>query len=328
LTLPARLEKLAAEKRNATKTPSSEESGHAARLARFCEPLQGSSVAGVSYARCTMEGWVKLHRKLLKSRVFANEKLFRVWIWCLLRADHKACWVPVRTGRGITEVRLHAGQFIFGRRAAAKELRMPPSTVWAQMEKLKNMQNLDIQLDHHYSVVTICNWETYQQDEKAIEPPTCPPTVHHPTQTRMIRSKGSVISTPRNKHIGLFPEIEDAEQADNEPPTQGPEHNGRSVADHFEHWWATVRKIAPHKATKKQQALKKYRLAVQSLKAKDDPHAFLLNRASAYYRSQEGQSVYASGASPWLNQGRWDDDPASWGPGEQPGYEDEEIKPL
>ena len=36
-----------------------------------------------------MEGWIKLHRKLLTSNVFDNEKLLKVWIWCLMKATHK-----------------------------------------------------------------------------------------------------------------------------------------------------------------------------------------------------------------------------------------------
>lgn len=36
-----------------------------------------------------MEGWIKLHRKLISSNVFDNEKVLKVWIWCLMKATHK-----------------------------------------------------------------------------------------------------------------------------------------------------------------------------------------------------------------------------------------------
>lgn len=36
-----------------------------------------------------MEGWIKIHRKLLESNVFDNEKALKVWLWCLLKATHK-----------------------------------------------------------------------------------------------------------------------------------------------------------------------------------------------------------------------------------------------
>ncbi|WP_020585632.1 hypothetical protein [Desulfobacter curvatus] len=58
------------------------------------------------------------------------------------------------------------GQFIFGRKTAAKELKMSPSTIRNRMEKLKNVENLDIQTDTHFSIVTIVNWELYQHPNK------------------------------------------------------------------------------------------------------------------------------------------------------------------
>ncbi len=114
----------------------------------------------------SQKGFIALHRKLLDSRVFNNEGLLKVWIWCLLRANHKETWVNLKVGKGTTEVHLLPGQFIFGRDSAARELHMNPSTVWKRMQKLKNMQNCDIQSNSHYSIVSVINWEGYQYDIK------------------------------------------------------------------------------------------------------------------------------------------------------------------
>jgi len=65
----------------------------------------------------------------MRSRVFQNEGLFKIWMWCLLKANHKGQWIIIKTGRGTTEVWIEPGQFIFGRLTAAKELKMKPSTV-------------------------------------------------------------------------------------------------------------------------------------------------------------------------------------------------------
>jgi hypothetical protein len=113
-----------------------------------------------------MAGWIKLYRKSTQSRVFQNEGLLKVWIWCLLRANHEESWVSIRTGRGKTEVAIKPGQFIFGRNAAASELRMKPTTIRLRMLKLKHLQNIDIQTDKHYSIISIINWESYQGSEK------------------------------------------------------------------------------------------------------------------------------------------------------------------
>lgn len=82
-----------------------------------------------------------------------------------MRANHEQNWVPIKTGKGFIEVPVKPGQFIFGRQSAAKELKMKPSSVRNRMEKLKSMQNLDIQQDSQYSIVSICNWDIYQPDK-------------------------------------------------------------------------------------------------------------------------------------------------------------------
>ena len=112
------------------------------------------------------DGYIKVHRKILDSRVFASEGLFKVWMWCLLKANHKGQWVIIKTGKSTTEVWVEPGQFIFGRLTAAKELKMKPSTVWKRIIKLKNMRNLNINSNRLYSVITIVNWAFYQGNEK------------------------------------------------------------------------------------------------------------------------------------------------------------------
>jgi len=111
-----------------------------------------------------MEGYIKLHRQILDSRVWANEGLFKVWVWCLLKANYKDAWVTVKTGRAETEVLVKPGQFIFGRKSAGKALKMPPSTVWKRILKLENMQNLNTKRNTHYTIISIVNWATYQDD--------------------------------------------------------------------------------------------------------------------------------------------------------------------
>ena len=111
------------------------------------------------------DGYIKLYRHLKESRAFANEGLLKVWVWCLLKANYKDKWVSVKTGRSESEVLVLKGSFIFGRKSAGKELNMPPSTVWKRIIKLKNIENLNIESNTHYSIISIINWDTYQGEE-------------------------------------------------------------------------------------------------------------------------------------------------------------------
>ena len=107
-------------------------------------------------------GYVFLHRKLIDSRVFQNADLLKVFIWCLLKANHEGRWVPLTVGRGKIEVFVKPGQFIFGRSTAAKELKMPASSVRNRIGTLQKIEIISVKVDTHYSTITIINWNTYQ----------------------------------------------------------------------------------------------------------------------------------------------------------------------
>ena|SRR3990167_2216577 len=109
-------------------------------------------------------GWVKLHRKLLNSAVFTNEKLLKVWIWCLLKANHDENDVYI----GLQKVLVKSGQFIFGRDTAAGQLKMPLSSVRNYIEALKSDNYLDIKTTNKYSLITIRKWEEYQSTRQQI----------------------------------------------------------------------------------------------------------------------------------------------------------------
>lgn len=109
------------------------------------------------------DGYIPLFRKSLRSQVFQNPHLWKMWCWCLLKASHKARWVTMKTGQGDIQVEIEEGQFIFGRESAARELRMRPSSVRNRIVKLSKLRNLDVKSDRQFSIVTICNWKVYKE---------------------------------------------------------------------------------------------------------------------------------------------------------------------
>jgi hypothetical protein len=111
------------------------------------------------------QGWIKLHRQSLHSRVWKNTHLWHLWTYCLLRANHKPTWVSVKTGRGETEEFVDAGQFVFGSKSAARALGAKWQTTYKRLKKLETMGNLRTQSKAHCTIVTICNWGTYQNGD-------------------------------------------------------------------------------------------------------------------------------------------------------------------
>lgn len=141
-------------------------------------------------------GYVKLWRKSMDNRIFSNPDLWKVWTWCLMKANHKNNWMSIKTGRGFTEIKVEKGQFIFGRNTAAKELDMKPSTIWKRMLKLETVGNLNIQSNKVCSIITICNWESYQEKVTDKE------QVFGTTSERQVKDKCITSDTNKNdKHV-------------------------------------------------------------------------------------------------------------------------------
>lgn len=109
-----------------------------------------------------MAGWIKVHRQLMDSPIFDNEKLFKVFMYCLMKASHKEHKQLV----GKQVIILKPGQFVFGRKKASAEANMSASTLWSYMLTLKNLDTIDIRSNNKFSVVTIVNWGLYQQEEE------------------------------------------------------------------------------------------------------------------------------------------------------------------
>lgn len=109
-----------------------------------------------------MSGWIKLHRCILDKAIFDNEKLLKVFIWCLYKATHAEHEQLV----GRTKVLLQPGQFITGRKKASEELNMKPSTAWDYIKLLESNNSINIKSNNKYSIISIDNWALYQSEEE------------------------------------------------------------------------------------------------------------------------------------------------------------------
>lgn len=120
-------------------------------------------------------GYVKLHRELMDHPIFAHDGLYRLWSYCLLRANWKdADWMIPGTTTSVTVKR---GQFITGRESLHADLygseysggesQKPVSrTLWRWLETLERMRCIDTQnMSNRCTLVTVCNYETYQNDD-------------------------------------------------------------------------------------------------------------------------------------------------------------------
>ena len=106
--------------------------------------------------------WIKLHREVLDSQVFAHPITFKLWCWLLIKANHNNRTIPLKVGIGFTEVDLKRGQFIFGRHKAEDALGIDGSTIYKHLQKLQEWGNIIIESNNQFSIVTICKYDEYQ----------------------------------------------------------------------------------------------------------------------------------------------------------------------
>lgn len=221
-------------------------------------------------------GWIKLHRKLTESAVFANEKLLKVWIWCLCKASYQ----PFQTLVGCQLVDVPGGAFIFGRKKAAEELGIKERTVYDYMRVLEKLRMISINSNNKFSLVTIENWEKYQLvDDDSNNKPT--------TNQQQANNKPTT-----NQHKQEYKEIkEDKEYRENK----------RENSDFDIFWNSYPRHIAKDKA--KSAFYKHINGKVELdviLKALD------VQKKSAQWRRDGGQFI--PHPATWINQHRWEDE--------------------
>lgn len=113
-----------------------------------------------------MQGYIKVHRKTMCSSIWQDSDLFRLWMYCLMKASHKEHSVIVEK----QEVKLKIGEFVTGRFKLHQEFnngisprkQIKDTTLWSWLKKLEKIGNIDIKTFNKYSIISIVNWCEYQ----------------------------------------------------------------------------------------------------------------------------------------------------------------------
>ena len=100
------------------------------------------------------EGFIKLHRSILKWEWFQDDKTFKVFIYLLLNAN----WEDSRyRGQEIPR-----GSVVTGLNSLSKNLGISVKSVRTALNHLKSTGEVTIKTTNKFSIVTIVNWEKYQ----------------------------------------------------------------------------------------------------------------------------------------------------------------------
>ena len=105
-----------------------------------------------------MDGWIKLHRKFLTWEWYQDANTLRVFLHLILKANHKdGKWQGVD---------VQAGQLLTGRLKLAQELNLSERQIRTSLNRLKSTNEVTIKTTKQYSIITLNNWDAYQQNDQ------------------------------------------------------------------------------------------------------------------------------------------------------------------
>jgi hypothetical protein len=147
-----------------------------------------------------MEGWIKLHRKFTKWEWYQDANTLRLFLHLLLMANHQdGRWQGIQVRRG---------QHITGRKRLAKDLKLSEKKIRTALNKLKMTNEVTIEPTSMYSMITITNYDAYNNRdlEKANQTASIPanerPTTGQREATnknvKNVKNEEEIINTPKS----------------------------------------------------------------------------------------------------------------------------------
>ena len=134
-------------------------------------------------------GWIKLHRKVTLNWIWENPEYLKAWIDLMMMANHE----PRKKLINNNLVEIGTGQRDLSVRFLSDRWKWSPNKVSRFLRNLKNDGMVNTATDTGQTIITICNYETYQANIKltdtATNTLTNTPTRHQRTHQRIQREE-------------------------------------------------------------------------------------------------------------------------------------------
>lgn len=132
-------------------------------------------------------GWIKLHRGLLQWEWYDDIPTKVLFLHLLLSANHEDNkW----HGRIVKR-----GQFVTGRIALSKQTGLTQQQIRTALTKLKSTNELTIKVTSQFSIITICNYEKFQDqstNELTSTPTNEQPAINHQQEGKEVIIKKEI----------------------------------------------------------------------------------------------------------------------------------------
>lgn len=184
-----------------------------------------------------MSGWIKLHRKIQDHWLFSFSEPDKAlaFIDLVLSASYKDHTFAIK-GR-IYEVK--KGQFLVSQITLQKRWKWSQNKVSRFLKLLKNERMVDVITDDRTSIITICNYKEYQEDERTVER-TDERTHERPVERTTNEQSNDIQESKESKQGKELKKKENSQQADD-------------VLMIFDYWCSVMGKTGNAKLTAKRE---------------------------------------------------------------------------
>ena len=105
-----------------------------------------------------MTGWIRIHRKFLDWEWFNKSEAVHLFIYLVLKANHKdGQWQGIDVKRG---------QFVTSFGKISSDTGISLQTIRTLLKKFEKTNEINIQTTNKFTIVTICKYECYQQENE------------------------------------------------------------------------------------------------------------------------------------------------------------------
>lgn len=135
-----------------------------------------------------MSGFAVLYREATEHHLFVGDSArFGAWAWLVL----KACWKPTKFNAGGTTITVERGQLCVSRSQLAAAWGWSPSAVERFLTRLQTEQMIERATGQGRSVITICNYDKYQDISEEAGQATGQGTGQRPDSDRTTKEQGN-----------------------------------------------------------------------------------------------------------------------------------------
>ena len=109
-----------------------------------------------------MEGWIKIHRKLIDAPWFSKSEYVHLWLYLLLKANHRDQEIFV----GNEKVLLKRGQLLTSRHKLSEVVHVQENKIYRILKCFENEHQIEQHKTRKYTVISIVNYDAYQKSEQ------------------------------------------------------------------------------------------------------------------------------------------------------------------